>query len=312
MADKTSLRIAYGQAITKLGHENDKIVVLDADLSSATMTNYFKKEFPDRHFNFGIAEANMMCAAAGFAHSGLIPFASTFAIFGAGRAYEMIRNSIAYVNANVKIACTHAGLSVGEDGGSHQSIEDLALMRVVPNMTVIAPADPFEMTKAVKAAVAMDGPVYLRVARPVSDYVTEEGTPFEIGKAIVLRQSGADDVALFACGLMVPEAIKAADLLAEQGIKASVTNIHTLKPLDVDTIRKMAGSAKAVVTCEEHSVIGGLGGAVAEALMGQVSVKFGMIGVQDKFGKSGKPDQLFAEYHLTPPDIAAKAKTLLG
>ena len=255
MAESKSLRIAYGEALAELGAENDKIVVLDADLSNATMTNRFSAVYPDRFFDFGIAEANMACAAAGFAHEGLIPFISTFALFGAGRAYEQIRNSIAYVNANVKFGFSHSGLCVGEDGGSHQSIEDIALMRVMPNMTIFVPCDAVEVRKAVRAAAAIEGPVYIRVARPVCECFTDESTPFVPGKANIMREGG--DVAIIAMGLMVAEALKAADLLAAEGIRATVVNMHTVKPLDEDAVLSVAEKCGAVVTAEEHSVIGG-------------------------------------------------------
>lgn len=309
MAESKSLRVAYGETLVELGAENDKIVVLDADLAHATMTNGFAAQYPERFFNFGIAEANMMCAAAGFAHSGLIPFCSTFALFGAGRAYEQIRNSISYVNANVKLALSHSGLCVGEDGGSHQSIEDIALMRVLPGMTIFVPCDPIETKKAVRAAVEIDGPVYIRVARPVCDCVTEEDTPFIPGKANIMRDGS--DVAILATGLMIPEALKAADLLAEEGIKAAVVNFHTIKPLDADCVLEMAEQCGAVVTAEEHSIIGGLGSAVAEVLAGNSNAKFARVGVNDKFGKSGKPADLFKAYGLTAENIAANCKKLI-
>ncbi len=309
MAESKSLRVAYGETLVELGAENDKIVVLDADLAHATMTNGFAAQYPERFFNFGIAEANMMCAAAGFAHSGLIPFCSTFALFGAGRAYEQIRNSISYVNANVKLALSHSGLCVGEDGGSHQSIEDIALMRVLPGMTIFVPCDPIETQKAVRAAVEINGPVYIRVARPVCDCVTEEDTPFIPGKANIMRDGS--DVAILATGLMIPEALKAADLLADEGIKAAVVNFHTIKPLDADCVLKMAEQCGAVVTAEEHSIIGGLGSAVAEVLAGNSSAKFARVGVNDKFGKSGKPADLFKAYGLTAENIAANCKKLI-
>ncbi|WP_101908458.1 transketolase family protein [Marasmitruncus massiliensis] len=309
MAESKSLRVAYGETLVELGAENDKIVVLDADLAHATMTNGFAGQYPERFFNFGIAEANMMCAAAGFAHSGLIPFCSTFALFGAGRAYEQIRNSISYVNANVKLALSHSGLCVGEDGGSHQSIEDIALMRVLPGMTIFVPCDPIETQKAVRAAVEINGPVYIRVARPVCDCVTEEDTPFIPGKANIMRDGS--DVAILATGLMIPEALKAADLLADEGIKAAVVNFHTIKPLDADCVLKMAEQCGAVVTAEEHSIIGGVGSAVAEVLAGNSNAKFARVGVNDKFGKSGKPADLFKAYGLTAENIAANCKKLI-
>lgn len=309
MAEKKSLRVAYGEALVELGAQNDKVVVMDADLAHATMTSMFLDKYPDRFYNFGIAEANLMCAAAGFAHSGLVPFVSTFALFGAGRAYEQIRNSIAYVNANVKFGFSHSGLCVGEDGGSHQSIEDLALMRVLPNMTIFVPCDPIETKKAVQAAMEINGPVYIRVARPVCDVITEDSTPFIPGKANVMRDGS--DVCLIATGLMVPEALKAADLLKAEGISAAVVNMHTIKPIDSETVLKMADRCGAVVTVEEHSVIGGLGSAVAEVMAGKTNAKFERVGVMDKFGKSGKPADLFKEYGLTPENIVAKAKGLL-
>lgn len=309
MGESKSLRIAYGEALRDIGGKNDKVVVCDADLSHATMTNIFAEKYPERFFNFGIAEANMVCAAAGMAHSGLIPFVSTFALFGTGRAYEQIRNSVAYVSANVKIACSHSGLCVGEDGGSHQSIEDLALMRVVPNMTIFVPCDPIETKKAVAAAIDINGPVYIRVARPVCDCYTEEDTPFIPGKANVMRDG--TDVALFAIGLMVPKALEAADLLAAKGISAAVINFHTLKPFDAETALAYGRKCKAVVTAEEHSIIGGLGSAAAEVLAGNCAAKFARVGVNDRFGQSGTPTALFEEYGLTAENIAANALKLL-
>lgn len=309
MAEKKSLRVAYGEALVELGAKNDKVVAMDADLAHATMSSIFQEKYPDRFFDFGIAEANLVCAAAGFAHSGLIPFASTFALFGTGRAYEEIRNSVAYVNANVKFGLSHSGLCVGEDGGSHQSIEDLALMRVVPNMTIFVPCDPIETKKAVFAAAEINGPVYIRVARPVCDIITEESTPFIPGKANIMQDG--TDVCLVATGLMVPEALKAAELLEKDGISAAVVNVHTIKPFDGETVLKMAEQCGAVVSVEEHSIIGGLGSAVAETLAGKSSAKFDRVGIMDKFGKSGKPADLFRIYGLTPENIVAKAKALL-
>lgn len=303
-----SLRVAYGEALVELGEKNKNVVVMDADLSHATMTNAFAAAYPDRFYNFGIAEANMMCAAAGFAHSGLIPFASTFALFGAGRAYEQIRNSISYVNANVKFGLSHSGLSVGEDGGSHQSIEDIALMRELPGMTIFVPCDPLETRKAVFAAAEIDGPVYIRVARPPVEDITDAKTPFIPGKANVMKDGS--DVAIMATGLMIPYALRAAEYLAEDGIHAAVVNFHTIKPIDKECILAMADKCGAVVTVEEHSVIGGLGSAVAEVLAGNSSAKFARVGIQDKFGKSGRPADLFAAYGLTAENIAAQCKSL--
>ena len=309
MFESKSLRVAYGEALAELGSIDQKVVVLDADLSHATMTSIFASKFPDRFFNFGLAEANMMGAAAGFAHSGLLPFVSTFALFGVGRAYEQIRNSIAYPNANVKFGLSHSGLSVGEDGASHQSIEDIALMRVLPGMTILVPCDPFETRKAVFAAASLDGPVYIRVARPVVEVITNEDSAFAIGKANIMREPG--DVCIVATGLMVKEALAAAERLSLHGIKAGVINMHTLKPIDAELILEIASQCRAVVTAEEHSIIGGLGSAVAEVLVGKSNIKFARIGIQDKFGRSGKPVDLFKAYGLTADDIVQQCIMLL-
>jgi transketolase len=310
MRESKSLRVAYGEALEKLGAADKRIVVLDADLSHATMTTLFAKKFPERFFNMGVAEANMVCAAVGMAHSSLVPFVSTFALFGAGRAYEQIRNSVCYTNANVKFGLSHSGLCVGEDGGSHQAVEDIALMRVLPGMTVLVPCDPIEMEKAVKAAVEIEGPVYIRLARPVCECVTEEDAPFIPGKASVLRNG--HDVSIFATGLMVKEALDAADMLETEGISAAVVNFHTIKPLDTETALEFANKTGAVVTAEEHSVIGGLGSAVAEALMGKTTAKFEMVGIRDCFGRSGKPADLFRAYGLTAENVADKCRKLVG
>lgn len=304
-----SLRVAYGEALAKLGEMNDKVVVLDADLSHATQTCIFAEKYPERFYNMGIAEANMVCAAAGFARSGYIPFVSTFALFGAGRAFEMIRNSVCYINANVKFGLSHSGLSVGEDGGSHQSIEDIALMREMPGMTVLVPCDPAEMEKAVMAAAKIEGPVYIRVARPVVEDITKEDDEFIPGRANVMKEG--TDVCIIACGLMISRALDAAKLLEEQGISAAVVNMHTIKPIDKDIILSMKEKCRAIVTAEEHSVIGGLGTAVAEVLAGEDGVRFDRVGIEDKFGKSGKPEDLFKAYGLTAENIAKKAKALL-
>ena len=307
MSEKAT-RAAYGEALAELGKVNDKVVVLDANLSKSTMTATFQKAFPDRFFNIGIAEANMVDMAAGMSTMGLIPFCSTFAMFGAGRVYEQIRNSIAYPRLNVKLCMSHAGVSVGEDGASHQCLEDLALMRVIPGMTVICPADASETRKAVFAAAEMEGPVYIRLAR-LATPVFEEDYPFEIGKANVLREGA--DVAVFATGLMVSEALKAADLLAAQGVSAAVINVHTVKPIDADCVTEWARKCGKVVTVEEHSVIGGLGDAVAGVLMGKVDCAFRKIGVQDQFGQSGKAWEVLAEYGLTAPQIAESIKEMV-
>ncbi|HCW56136.1 MAG TPA: transketolase [Erysipelotrichaceae bacterium] len=304
-----SLRVAYGEALAELGDVNKKIVVLDADLANATQTRFFRDKFPDRFFDMGIAEGNMVDVAAGFAHTGYIPFVSTFALFGSGRAYEEIRNSVAYINLNVKFAFSHSGLSVGEDGGSHQSIEDIALMREMPNMTVLVPCDPTETKKAVKAAIDIDGPVYIRVARPVVDDITNADDPFVPGKANVLKDG--NDVCIITCGLMVKPALEAAKVLEEQGISTAVVNMHTIKPIDADTILKYNQKCKAILTFEEHSIIGGLGSAVAEVLAGKAGAKFTRVGINDKFGKSGKPEDLFREYGLTSEHVVEEAKKLL-
>lgn len=308
MSEKIATREAYGKALVELGKKNDKVVVLDADLAGATMTKYFKAEFPDRFYDCGIAEANMVNISAGLSTMGLIPFCSTFAMFGAGRAYEQIRNSVAYPKFNVKICCSHAGVSVGEDGGSHQSVEDIALMRLVPGMTVVVPADAKEAEKATFAIAELNGPVYMRTAR-LATPVFEEDYPFEIGKANVLREG--KDAAVFACGLMVNEALEAAKLLAAEGIEISVINMHTIKPLDAECVLKYAKECGNVVTVEEHSVIGGLGDAVADVLMGNVCCKFKKIGIYDQFGQSGKAADVLREYGLTADQIAAKIKETL-
>ena len=283
-------------------------MVLDADLAGATMTKYFKAAHPDRFFDCGIAEANMMNIGAGLSTMGLIPFCSTFAMFGAGRAYEQIRNSIAYPKFNVKICCSHAGVSVGEDGGSHQSVEDIGLMRLVPGMTVIVPADAKEARKAVFALAEFQGPAYMRLAR-LATPVFEEDYPFEIGKANVMREG--KDAAVFACGLMVNEALEAAKLLAAEGVEISVINVHTIKPIDAACVTEYAEKCGNVVTVEEHSVIGGLGDAVADVLMGKVNCKFRKIGINDQFGQSGKAADVLREYGLTADQIAERIKETL-
>ena len=304
-----SLREAYGEALVNLGARDGRIVVLDADLSHATQTCMFAEAFPERFYNMGIAEANAVCAAAAFAHMGYVPFFSTFAVFGAGRAFEQIRNSVAYVNANVKLAFTHAGISVGEDGGSHQAIEDIGLMRGLPGMTVMVPCDPIETAKAVRAAVQINGPVYIRVGRPVCENVTAEDTPFVPGQAVVLKDGS--DLCLAACGLEVHEAMKSAAMLESEGISTAVVDMHTVKPIDRETVLRYAAKCRALVTVEEHSVIGGLGSAVAEVLGGYGDVRFARIGIQDRFGKSGKPAELFEAYGLSAGRIAAVCRKLL-
>ncbi len=304
-----STREAYGEALAELGAVNDRIVVMDADLCGSTKTSTFKKAFPDRFFDFGIAEANMVCAAAGFALSGYIPFVSTFAMFGAGRAYEQIRNTVAHGELNLKVACTHAGLSVGEDGATHQSLEDVSLMRGIPGMTVLVPCDAAEARKAVLAAAELEGPVYLRLSRPNTAEVTDPDAPFVPGRAAVLREGA--DAAIFACGLMVGPALEAAKLLEAEGISAAVLNFHTIKPIDREAILSWNSQVKAIVTAEEHFITGGLGSAVAEVIAGHPGAAFDRVGVEDRFGQSGKPEALFESYGLTAECIAAKVKALL-
>lgn len=308
MSEMKAIRAAYGEALVELGGKNDKVVVLDADLAHATMTNGFAEKYPDRFFNSGIAEANMVSMAAGLSTMGFVPFCSTFAMFGVGRAYEQVRNSVAYPNFNVKLCMTHAGITLGEDGGSHQAIEDIALMRVIPGMTVIVPCDANEAKRAVNAVAATKGPAYLRLARPATP-VFEQDMPFEIGKANVLREGS--DVVLFACGIMVATALDCAERLAEQGVSTAVVNIHTIKPIDAECILRYAEKCKKVVTIEEHSVIGGLGDAVAGVLIGKGSFKFRKVGIQDRFGQSGKPDDLLREYGLDPDSVLKDVKSIL-
>ncbi len=310
MADKIATRQAYGEALIELVEKNDKVVVLDADLANATQTCKVAKAHPEKFYNFGIAEANMVDAAAGMSTMGLVPFCSTFAMFAAGRAYEQIRNSVAYPHFNVKICATHAGVSVGEDGGSHQCIEDLALMRVIPGMTVICPADANETRAALDAITEFNGPVYMRLSRMATPVF--EGSlakPFSLGKANILRDG--NDAVVFATGVMVSEALQAAALLSAEGIEITVVNIHTIKPIDAECVTKYAEKCGKVITVEEHSVIGGLGDAVADVLMGKVNCKFHKIGVNDRFGQSGKAEQLMEEYGLTAAHIADAVKTIV-
>ena len=307
MSEKKATRQAYGEALIELVEKNDKVVVLDADLANATQTCKLAKAHPEKFYNCGIAEGNMMDIGAGLSAMGLIPFCSTFAMFAAGRAYEQIRNSIAYPHFNVKICATHAGVSVGEDGGSHQCIEDIALMRVIPGMTVICPADANEAKAAVNAIAELDGPVYLRLARLATPvFEGDMIKPFTIGKANVLREG--KDVALFATGLMVNEALEAARLLEADGMDAAVINVHTIKPIDAECVTRYAEKCGKVVTIEEHSVIGGLGDAVADVLMGKVNCRFRKIGVNDRFGQSGKAADVLREYGLTADQIAEAVK----
>ena len=299
--EKKAVRVAYGEALCQLGAVNEKVVVLDADLAAATMTNGFKKQFPDRFYDCGIAEANMVDMAAGMSTMGLIPFCSTFAVF-AGRSYDQIRNGVCYPKFNVKFGFSHAGITLGEDGGSHQAIEDIALMRVLPNMTVFVPSDATECYQCVEAAAKIEGPVYIRTARLPSPVY--EKRPFEVGKGTVIKDG--KDCVIFSCGILLEHVIEAANLLADRGVDAAVVSFHTLKPFDENLAREYAARSGKVFTVEEHSIIGGLGDAVASAIIGNGVKVFRKIGIEDEFGQSGKPADLLLEYGLTAPQIADK------
>lgn len=299
--EKKAIRVAYGEALVKLGETNDKVVVLDADLAAATMTNGFKAAYPDRFYDCGIAEANMVDMAAGMSTMGLVPFCSTFAVF-AGRSYDQIRNGVCYPKFNVKLGFSHAGITLGEDGGSHQAIEDIALMRVLPNMTVFVPSDANECYKCVEAAAKIEGPVFIRTARLPSPVYEER--PFEVGKGNVIKDG--KDAVIFTCGIMLEHCLEAADILASKGVNVAIVNHHTLKPFDEALTREYAAKCHKVFTVEEHSIIGGLGDAVAAALCGMGLEKFQKIGINDEFGQSGKPADLLVEYGLTGAQIAEK------
>lgn len=304
---KKSTRQAYGEALVELGQVNKNVVVLDADLTKSTKTNLFQEKFPERHFNVGIAEADLIGTAAGLATCGKVAFASTFAMFAAGRGFEQIRNTVAYPKLNVKIAPTHAGISVGEDGGSHQSIEDIALMRAIPGMVVLSPADAVETKKMVFAAAEYNGPVYIRMGRLDVETIFDEATyDFQIGIANTVREG--NDVTIVATGLMTAEALKAADILAQEGISVRVINVGTIKPLDGETILKAAQETKFIITAEEHSVIGGLGSAVSEFLSEVHPTKVKKLGIYDKFGQSGKANELLEKYELTAAKLVAMVK----
>lgn len=309
MADKMATRQAYGKKLVELGEKHKELVVMDADLSKSTMTAEFGIAFPERFFNMGIAEQNLYAAAAGIALSGKTVCASTFAMFAAGRAYEIIRNSIGYTKANVKICATHAGITVGEDGASHQTFEDLALMRVIPGMTVINPSDGVSAAKLLEQAVDMKGPCYIRLGRAAVPVFYDEASDITLGKGNLVREGG--DVTVIATGIMVNEAVIAAEKLAEEGIDVRVVDIHTIKPIDEDIIIKAASETKAIVTAEEHSVIGGLGSAVAEVTAKNAPVKMAMVGQKDTYGESGKPDQLKEKYGMTADAIIEAVKSVL-
>ncbi len=309
MADKMATRQAYGKALVELGAKKPELVVMDADLSKSTMTAEFGKTYPERFFNMGIAEQNLYGAAAGLALSGKVVCASTFAMFATGRAFEIIRNSIGYTKANVKICATHAGITVGEDGASHQTFEDIALMRTIPGMTVINPSDGVSAKKLLEQAVEMYGPCYVRLGRAAVPVFYDESADITLGRANTIREG--KDVTVIATGIMVNEAFIAAEKLAEEGIDVRVIDIHTIKPIDSDAIIKAAEETKAMVTAEEHSIVGGLGSAVAEVVVKSAPVRMAMVGQQDTYGESGKPDQLKEKYGMTSADIINAVKSVL-
>ena len=308
MAEKMATRQAYGKVLVEIGAENPNLVVMDADLSKSTMTAEFGKAYPERFFNMGIAEQNLYGAATGLALSGKVVCASTFAMFAAGRAFEIIRNSIGYTHANVKVCATHAGITVGEDGASHQTFEDIALMRTIPGMTVVNPSDGVSAKKLMKQVVAFDGPAYVRLGRAAVPVCYGEDDEIVLGKGNQVREG--KDVTVIATGIMVNEALMAAEELAAEGIDVRVIDMHTIKPLDEEIIVKAARETGAIVTAEEHSVIGGLGSAVAEVVVKKCPVKMAMVGQQDTFGESGKPDELKAKYGMTAADIVKAVKGL--
>lgn len=311
MAEKIATRAAYGKALEELAAQEANLVVLDADLSGSTMTKGFGAEHPDRFFDMGIAEANMVGVAAGLATCGKKPFVNSFAMFAAGRAWEQVRNSVAYPGLNVKVVGSHGGLSVGEDGATHQCIEDLAIMRAIPNMTVLCPCDGNEMKQAVKALLAYDGPAYLRLGRLAVETVTDqvEGYEFQIGKGVLLRDG--QDVTVVAVGMMVQMALTAADILAEEGISVRVIDMHTIKPLDTEILLAAARDTGCIVTSEEANIVGGLGSAVSEYLTSVCPVPVIRHGVEDEFGRSGAAQKVLEAYHLTPAGIADKVRQAL-
>lgn len=303
-------REAYGNALAAVGAKNKNIVVLDADLSKSTKTNVFKEQFPDRFFNVGIAEQNLISVGAGLAAAGKIPFVSSFAMFATGRAFEQIRNAVCYPKLNVKVCATHAGITVGEDGATHQSLEDIACMRVLPNMTVVVPADEAETTSVIEWAANYQGPVYVRLGRAGVDDTTPAGYQFVPGKSQTLVEGA--DLTIIACGALVGPAVEGAKELAQAGISARVINMASIKPIDKDAIVKAAQETGAILTAEEHNVLGGLGSAVAEVVVQEAPVPMAFAGVQDSFGESGTPKELMAKYGLTAKDIVAAAKKLVA
>ena len=301
MYKKVATRKSYGEALEQLGKENPNVVVLDADLAGATKTDMFAKQFPDRFFDMGIAEANMMATAAGFATCGKIPYASTFAVFAAGRAYDQIRNSICYPKLNVKICATHCGVTVGEDGATHQMIEDLSLMRTLPNMTVMSTSDDTQTKWAIKEIAKIQGPIYLRLARMETPILYDENTKFEIGKAIQIGEG--TDGTVFATGITVSEAIKAQEILKQEGINIRVVDMHTIKPIDKEIIIKSAKETKKLISIEDHNIIGGLGSAISEVLTEEYPTKLIRLGIKDVFGKSGKAEELIKYFGITADNI---------
>lgn len=307
---KIATRDAYGKTLLKLGEINDDVVVLDADLSKSTKTNDFSKAFPNRFFNMGIAEQNLIGAACGLATAGKIPFASTFAMFATGRAFEVIRNSVCYPKLNVKICATHAGITVGEDGASHESIEDIAIMRAIPNMTVVVPADGIETEKVILEAAKYNGPMYVRLGRSAVPTLFNEDYKFEIGKGSVVRDG--NDATIIACGMMVNEAIIAHEVLKSEGINVRVINMSTIKPIDRELIINAAKETKAIVTAEEHSIVGGLGSAVSEVVSEECPVLVKKVGVKDVFGESGTPAELLEKHGLTAKHIVESVKEAIS
>lgn len=307
---KIATRDAYGKALVKLGQMNDNVVVLDADLSKSTKTYDFGKTFPERFFNMGIAEQNLIGAACGLATAGKIPFASTFAMFATGRAFEVIRNSACYPKLNVKVCATHAGITVGEDGASHESVEDIAIMRAIPNMTVLVPADGVETEQMIFEAAKFNGPMYVRLGRSAVPTLFNEDYKFEIGKGVVVREG--NDATIIACGMMVSEAVIAHEILKEENINVRVINMSTIKPIDRELIIKAAQETKVIITAEEHSIIGGLGSAVSEVVVEECPVVVKKVGVNDTFGESGTPAELLKKFGLTSDDIVAAVKSAIA
>lgn len=302
-------RDGYGKGLLELGEKNKDVVVLSADLTTSTRADWFKEKFPERFFSFGVAEQDMISTAAGFALSGKIPFCCSFGVFASGRAWEQLRTSVAYMNLNINIGGTHGGISVGPDGATHQALEEITLTRVLPNMSVVVPCDIIEAKKATVASAGIKGPVYLRLSREKLPVITKEEGPFTIGKANILKKG--KDLTIIACGIMVYQALLADEILTKKGIEATIINLHTIKPIDIETIINSVSQTKAVVTCEEHLIAGGAGSAVAELLATRLPVPIEMIGVMDRFGESGKPWKLMEEFHLMPEDIAMACERVI-